>query len=541
VTAKEDSSHNQDGENEDKGRNSLVITILASMAIISASLVNFLNSNDYPLFRQEIVLVGFGIFLLTIIVGFLHRSQRYLGKGLLEGFLILIVLNQNDMGLLWASIAALLVAAFVFFRARSALPVLGVLATFTLVAGLVGIGGATDSHSRNLSAANSSTSKKPSSNSTLVHVILDEHAGIEGLPADNPGSSAMKKRLQQFYLSRGFRLYGRAYSEYFRTANSIPQIMNFGETQPVNDNPRMGVKIEKNAYFDALEDSGYALHINQSKYLDFCSSNPVESCFQYEYAGLEPIANLTSLSTADRAKLIALRFSLLSDATKALGEAYLIGRAILKRWDIQISDLGLPTQGLVSTVNALPAFDQLILDLKQAEPGEAYISHMLLPHYPYATNRKCEVNSLENWHYRLSEQSLRDRENAYFDQLDCSMMKIDAVLSALSVSPASEDFILIIHGDHGSRINKVEPTTENIGKFDNQDLIAGFSTILAVRANGIDGGYEENPVAVSQIISALSKSKFKTVPSATEYRQPPVILDDRNWTPRTEVPMPKKW
>ncbi len=546
MTVKEDNSLKQNGGYGNKNWRSLVVTALASMAVISASLVNFLSSNNYPLLKPEVALVCFSIFLLTISVSLIHYKQSYLGKGLLEGFLILIVLNQNGLGLVWASIAALLVGALVFFRTRSALPFLGVLAVFTLAVGLVSIGGATKDHSRNLSAVDGRTPKKASNNPTLIHIILDEHVGVEGLPADNPNSPAMKKRLQQFYLSRGFRLYGRAYSEHYHTVNSLPQIMNLGKTQPAKDNPRQGAEIKKNAYFDALQDSGYAIHINQSTFLDFCNSNPVESCFEYDYSGLANVAKLASISTSERAKLIVLRFSLLSDVTKAFGDAYLVVRAILKRWDINISNLGIRTRGLVSTVNALPAFERLITDLKRAEPGEAYISHMLLPHYPHVTTDKCKIKSMKNWHYRLSNQSLpkhsqRDRENGYFDQLDCSMMKIDAVLSALSVSPTGDNFIFIIHGDHGSRINKVEPVTKNIGKFDNQDIIASFSTILAVRANGIDGGYEERPVAVSQIISALSESQFKAVPSAAEYRQPPVVLDDQNWVPQTEYPMPKKW
>jgi len=546
VTAKEDSSDVKNSGVEGKSNNSLIVTTLASMAIISASLVNFLSSNGYPLFKPEIALVGFGIFLLTITISLLHYSQRYLGKGLLEGFLVLIVLNQNGVSLLLSSIAALFVGGLVLLKARSTLPFLGVLAIFTLLAGLISTGWSTDNQSKNLSAAGSSapikSSKNPAQNNpALVHIILDEHVGVEGLPADNPNSPAMKKRLQQFYLSRGFKLYGRAYSQHYHTVNSLPQVMNLGKTQPAIDNPHQGTKIEKNAYFDALEDSGYAIHINQSKFLDFCSSNPVESCFQYDHAGLKPIADLASISTAERARLIALHFSFLSDATKRLGEAYLIARAQLKQWDINLPDLGLPTRGLVSTINALPAFDQLIVDLKQAEPGEAYISHILLPHYPYATTGKCEVNSMKDWHYRLSAQPRQDRENAYFDQLDCSIMKMDAVISALSASPAGDNFIMIVHGDHGSRITRVEPINENIGKFDKHDLIAGFSTILAVRANGIDGGYEESPVAVSQIISALSKSQFKTIPPAKEHKQAPVILDDRDWIPQTEFPMPEKW
>ena len=38
----------------------------------------------------------------------------------------------------------------------------------------------------------------------IVHIILDEHIGVEGLPATNPETPAIKQELRSFYQSRGF-------------------------------------------------------------------------------------------------------------------------------------------------------------------------------------------------------------------------------------------------------------------------------------------------------------------------------------------------
>ena len=46
----------------------------------------------------------------------------------------------------------------------------------------------------------------------VVHILLDEHIGIEGLGGD-AAADAMKERLRSFYVNNGFRLFGGAYSE----------------------------------------------------------------------------------------------------------------------------------------------------------------------------------------------------------------------------------------------------------------------------------------------------------------------------------------
>ena len=47
----------------------------------------------------------------------------------------------------------------------------------------------------------------------ILHLILDEHIGVEGLPKDNPDAARLQWELRDFYLSRGFALYGGAYSD----------------------------------------------------------------------------------------------------------------------------------------------------------------------------------------------------------------------------------------------------------------------------------------------------------------------------------------
>src|SRR5207245_3601634 len=79
----------------------------------------------------------------------------------------------------------------------------------------------------------------------IVHIILDEHIGLDGLAPDNPRTPAVRQALDQFYLGNGFRVFGRAHSDYAFTTRSIPEILNFGANPPKDRRT-----IRKIAYFD---------------------------------------------------------------------------------------------------------------------------------------------------------------------------------------------------------------------------------------------------------------------------------------------------
>src|SRR3546814_5443890 len=44
----------------------------------------------------------------------------------------------------------------------------------------------------------------------LLHLMLDEHAGIMGIPKDVPGGEALRRDLRDFFAANGFRLFGRS-------------------------------------------------------------------------------------------------------------------------------------------------------------------------------------------------------------------------------------------------------------------------------------------------------------------------------------------
>jgi hypothetical protein len=145
------------------------------------------------------------------------------------------------------------------------------------------------------------------------------------------------------------------------------------------------------------------------------------------------------------------------------------------------------------------------------------------------------------WRQRKWSRPIEEREVAYFEQLRCSMRQIDRILDAVAKSPAGPDAIVVIHGDHGSRITDLDPNTEHRGRYTKAQMVAAFNTLFAVRGPKIAPGYDESPARVSHLVEDLGRSEFGTLPVDRSDDAPSVVLEDLDWKPRARVPFPATW
>ena len=107
----------------------------------------------------------------------------------------------------------------------------------------------------------------------IVHLILDEQIGIEGFPADI-SPPAFRAQLRAFFVDRGFLLFGRAFSEYFKTYRSIAALVNFKPGEFVKGllvPGRTGLPwdLTQNVYFARLTDAGYAIQGVPARFPEF--------------------------------------------------------------------------------------------------------------------------------------------------------------------------------------------------------------------------------------------------------------------------------
>ena len=97
----------------------------------------------------------------------------------------------------------------------------------------------------------------------MIHLVLDAHIGIEGIPQDTALGQQMKADLKSFYQKNGFVVFGGAYSHYPLTFRSISHLLNFSaspyEATPQGDPFWVGrepYRLLQNRYFELLSSQG---------------------------------------------------------------------------------------------------------------------------------------------------------------------------------------------------------------------------------------------------------------------------------------------
>ena len=170
-------------------------------------------------------------------------------------------------------------------------------------------------------------------------MLLDEHIGVEGLPPEIPAAHALRPELIDFYTSRGFRLFGGAYSQYANTYNSIANLLNFASREVSHPYLQHGSAearwdLKQAAYFQMLQQRGYRLHVYQSTYMDLCHADgvQVQECTTYPVTSLSLLQGL-GLRTAEKSHAIANAIITKSQMLRVLNKVYeRVIRGIAASW-----------------------------------------------------------------------------------------------------------------------------------------------------------------------------------------------------------------
>jgi hypothetical protein len=78
---------------------------------------------------------------------------------------------------------------------------------------------------------------------------------------------------------------------------------------------------------------------------------------------------------------------------------------------------------------------------------------------------------------------------------------LDELFDRMRAAGVYDDSIILLHGDHGSRIVMTEPTAENHHALTEQELVDAFSTLFAMKVPGKPGGYDKSPRPLEQLFA----------------------------------------
>ena len=510
----------------------------AWFAMLAGSLLNMLNHNDYPIAVSENSIIAICLAIATGILGLIHSRASFV-RPLFDTLLVVLAVDFNVSGSLAAYAAIILTAGTLTFstlRRRSVAPLVLVIFIVVITSQLLTsvLAGTTREPVRRDIAANGSPLP------AIVHVVLDEHIGIEGLNMDDPALHDARIRLQTSYLDKGFSVYGGAYSRHFRTINSMPEIFNFGLTQ-LGGEPRIwkDTQVVPNAYFDALAAQGYQINVIQTDFVTYCDHDAVKSCWTYRRNDLHPLAG-SPLNPLDRARILSAAFLSVSTLTARTIREYDKHVPQFRSSGLNLPFIRPDMLSLTSTLAALDAADVMSESLRQAQPGQVYFAHLLAPHYPHVTRSDCSIRPLSEWTYRRFGSTFGERNRGYADQLICMSRKIENMLEALSHSAAADNAVVIVHGDHGSRITEVDPNSRTIDNLSDSELIAGYATLFAVRLKIPQPHYVDTNIPLSALLKSLTDNVFFALPSMTAVTpdEAEIFIEDREWRPVKTHRMP---
>jgi hypothetical protein len=476
--------------------------IVAATLLLAAPLVAFLATNQYPVATPETGLLFAGCLAAGALLGFLSSRFAWLGVLILGGGTALCLNSLygwpgSTAGLLLLLAACLAVAAAL----RRHLPAVLIAAGLVFIASTLLIPSSGAGEDRRPAAGATAARPQPAAAADLpviLHLVLDEHIGIDGLPPEVPGSAELARWLTESYVGQGFRVHPDAYSEYFETRNSLANLLNFTSEESdwahLVEQQRKPYVLAESAYFRHLARLGYRLHVYQSDYLDYCRVPGVTyaGCAHYRANTIAALP-AASLSIGERARFIRNSVLGTSHYLQRLHDKYMRIRAALPRLALPAWDDGVSRVGPLSV---LPVLRELEADLRAAKPGDAYFAHLLIPHFPYMLDAQCRVrSSIDEWLYNIDPTASSELEpnnpagraaryERYFAQIRCEQRLVNRLFEAMREAGVWRTAIVVVHGDHGSRIVRRLPVQQTAASLTRSDLHDAFSTLFAAKLPG---------------------------------------------------------
>jgi hypothetical protein len=475
-----------------------------------ASFLNLLNFHDYPPFRAEVGLALIGLALGGALMGAVQHLARprlsFLFAALFAAFMIDL---NSSIALGWFYVLWGCLAVVAFFAQTLLLRITlaafaGVLAfqSIELATGNGDASGA-DNMAQNLQQADRPDAKRPA----IVHLVFDSYLGLDGMALGPAVYRDLRAEQLAFFTGEGFQLYPHAYTRHTRTLNSLPNLFSYGEAPPAIHaiNPQYSVP-EELPYFIDLDTLGYRTSALLPRYFDLCVNQKLTRCRNFDSSALTSILG-TELSVVDRAKVFGFTLLQLTNLPNQLALFIQVAaNDYLKtegQWPFNRSKL--------YPLESLRQLDRFTEELGTLRPGEARVVHLLLPHSPYELNANCTVKPENAWLNEHGPGSEARREAAYADQVRCLQRRIARMLEVLNRTRAGREAIVLIHGDHGSRIAPQQPFLER-PELNDRQLLMSYLTFFAIRVPGEAANQVPGAHALDDLMADFRARDFTSAP-----------------------------
>ena len=490
------------------------LALTAWWSLLAAFLLPPLSYLGYPAYSLEYVtgallaLAAGALLSLSRAVPLLHRALLFfLGS-------LLVLLYYYGLaaphGLLAAAIGVVLAAGFAALLVIDEGIALRVVAAGCLaqivIAALAVPGEIVDEWDRNLSQSN----RRP-----VVHILLDSHAGLAAIPQDARYVEA-KRTLERRYLSAGFTLFPRAYSADDETRASLSRLFNPRAAKVLTG--RAGT-LTKAA---ALEQIGRdrALDITQFDYTQF---DPWLLRYYLDAAAVR-VMNASNHYPGIVRFGASIPDRLTIATAGAIWWTYLWSGFPAVRWAADHTSGGQAVLDWIGTAKLSYVYIArgALIDYRQrikccGQRGTYHFFHTYFPHGPYAFDQHCNAKPVAMWEAPppLAEpgtaEAYRLRYEMHLEQALCASYDVMDIVKEIDRNPDIKDALIIIHGDHGSRIGPGASGRAELGYDEANRQRDQRGTFLAIRDGQKPASVVADDVRIDAVFEALVEADFESL------------------------------
>jgi hypothetical protein len=353
----------------------------------------------------------------------------------------------------------------------------------------------------------------------VLHFILDEHGSKHAVSAAER-ARGRPERIFQSYEQRGFAVQHWVRAPSGATQRSLGRVLSNPATPRGTENARESsgdftFSLTSNDYLQWLQQQGFAMTVIQNSFLELCVGEDL-TCYTYPRASHGHSMARVRGSRWDK---LALALSLmhleqfLEGTTRQVTAYQPVGQWLI--------DQGVMPRGrvyLTRPASVLEILDSVRAQVPHMRAGDAYLIHLLAPHFPYVLDSDCSLRSRTTWvspkwtNEGARRWSAEESEDAYWRQAECLHSQLTQLVDELDAQLGRDNVVIMMHGDHGARLeHKGTMPTEAQLHADEAD--GSLDTFFMIRGRGI-------PSTASDQRVGLQEALWRSIQSAPSIAQP---------------------